>query len=209
MVQNQKYPFKLAPLPYAYEALEPHIDAETMHYHHDKHLQTYIDNLNKTLADHPTYHQMTLAQLLTDLDRLPADIRTAVRNNAGGVYNHELYFDLLCPNCPQPQGKFLEAVNTQFGDVKQMLAQLRAAALGQFGSGFAWLILQPNGKLLIQGLPNQDNPMSCCGYPLLTADVWEHAYYLKYKNLRADYFDNWAQVINWTEVAARFESPQG
>ena len=202
MISDQHYPFTLPALPYAYDALEPYIDAETMHFHHDKHFQTYIDNLNKILEGYPEYHSWTLEQLLCRLNELPESIRTAVRNNGGGVYNHDLYFDMMAPGSqeiPSFVAKAFEGAGT-------WKVKMKASALGQFGSGFAWLVMDDNGKLQIINLPNQDNPLSQGLYPLLPLDVWEHAYYLKYQNLRGDYIDNWFDVVNWAAVTQRYQN---
>ena len=193
MIANTTYPFEVPALPYAYDALEPYIDKETMHFHHDKHLKAYVDNLNKALEGHSEYHSWTLERLLTDLDQLPEEIRTAVRNNAGGVYNHDLYFELMSPEKQEIPAAIAEA----FGGEENFKKQMKAAALGQFGSGFAWLAADKTGALKIFALPNQDNPLSQGLRPVLGLDVWEHAYYLKYQNLRGDYIDNWFHVINW------------
>ena len=199
MITKTHYPFQLPPLPYAYDALEPYVDQETMHFHHDKHLKTYVDNLNKALEAHPEYHSWTLEDLLAKLSELPDSLRTAVRNNGGGVYNHDLYFDLMAPT-----GQTIApAVAKAFGDEETWKKQMKAAALGQFGSGFAWVVADQAGALSILALPNQDNPLSQGLTPILPLDVWEHAYYLKYQNLRADYVDNWFQVINWKAVEER------
>ena len=201
MITKTHYPFQLPPLPYAYDALEPYVDQETMHFHHDKHLKTYVDNLNKALESHPEYQSWTLEDLLTKLGELPDGLRNAVRNNAGGVYNHDLYFDLMAP-----AGQTIPAaVADAFGGEEEWKKQMKAAALGQFGSGFAWLVADKAGKLSIMALPNQDNPLSQGLTPILPLDVWEHAYYLKYQNLRASYIDNWFQVVNWKAVEARLK----
>ncbi len=200
MIANLCYPFSLPPLPYAYEALEPHIDKETMHYHHDKHLNTYVGNLNAALEKYPDCQTLTLEQLLSDLEALPEGLRGAVRNNGGGVYNHDLYFDMLSPETNQ---EVPEKIAAAFGGAEEMKKQLKAAGLGQFGSGFAWLVQDSAGELKIMALPNQDNPLSQGYFPLLPLDVWEHAYYLRYQNLRPDYIDNWFAVVNWKAVEAR------
>ena len=196
MIANTTYPFSLPALPYAYDALEPYIDQETMHYHHDKHLKAYVDNLNKALETCPDYQSWTLEQLLTRLNQLPESIRTAVRNNGGGVYNHDLYFDLMAPG----EQTVPAAVADAFGGAEEFKKKMKAAALGQFGSGFAWLAADDAGVLKILALPNQDNPLTQGLRPILCLDVWEHAYYLKYQNLRADYIDNWFRVVNWKAV---------
>lgn len=205
MILNATYPFELPPLPYAYDALEPYIDKETMHYHHDKHLKTYVDNLNKAIEGYPEYHSRTLEQLLSGLEELPDAIRAAVRNNGGGVYNHALFFDMMAPAGQQIPDEIAEA----FGGEDKWKKEMKAAALGQFGSGFAWMSADSSGSLKIFALPNQDNPLSAGAYPILPLDVWEHAYYLKYQNLRGDYIDNWFNVVNWNAVRERLKGLAG
>lgn len=199
MFSKETYPFRLPELPYAYHALEPFIDQRTMYFHHDKHLKTYIDNLNKALEAYPEYQTWTLEELLTRLSELPEELRTPVRNNGGGVYNHEMYFHLMAP-AGQP---FSTEVAEAFGGEDNWKRQMKAAALGQFGSGFAWLVLDTTGALKIIALPNQDNPLTIGLQPILPLDVWEHAYYLKHQNLRSDYIDDWFHVINWNAVEQR------
>ena len=201
MISTHTYPFSLPPLPYAYDALEPYIDQETMHFHHDKHMKTYVDNLNKSLEPYPQYHHWTLERLLLQLDELPDSLKTSVRNNGGGVYNHDLYFTLMAPAGQQPLAEVAEA----FGGEEQWKAQIKAAALGQFGSGYAWLVSESSGRLSVMKLPNQDCPLSMGLRPLLCLDVWEHAYYLDYQNRRADYVDNWFHRVNWHFVQERYE----
>ncbi|MDO4293654.1 MAG: superoxide dismutase [Eubacteriales bacterium] len=196
MIAQTTYPFQLPELPYAYEALEPYIDRETMHFHHDKHLKTYVDNLNKALEPYSQYHSWTLEQLLSRLSELPEGLQKAVRNNGGGVYNHDLYFDLMTPGDQPVAEKVAEA----FGGADNFKKEMKAAALGQFGSGFAWLVKDASGSLKVIALPNQDNPLSQGLTPVLPLDVWEHAYYLKYQNLRGDYIDSWFHVVNWKAV---------
>jgi Fe-Mn family superoxide dismutase len=201
---NEYYPFHNLPLPYAYNALEPYIDELTMHLHHDRHLQTYIDNLNSALANHPEAQKLSLQQLIQYSNRLPNDIRTAVRNNAGGVYNHRLYFDSMTPDLQQPSGALADAVDKEYGGIDGFRQKFKAAAMSVFGSGYAWLCASPSGKLSIVTSPNQDTPLSrdCC--PVLLADVWEHAYYLKHYNLRAAYLDAWFQVVDWNKAGERY-----
>ncbi len=199
MFSKETYPFRLPELPYAYHALEPFIDQRTMYFHHDKHLKTYIDNLNKALEAYPEYQTWTLEELLTRLPELPEELRTPVRNNGGGVYNHEMYFHLMAP-AGQP---FSTEVAEAFGGEDNWNRQMKAAALGQFGSGFAWLVRDTTGALKIIALPNQDNPLTIGLQPILPLDVWEHAYYLKHQNLRSDYIDDWFHVINWNAVEQR------
>lgn len=196
MFSKETYPFRLHELPYAYHALEPFIDQRTMYFHHDKHLKTYIDNLNKALESYPEYQTWTLEELLTRLSELPEELRTPVRNNGGGVYNHEMYFHLMAP-AGQP---FSTEVAEAFGGEDNWKRQMKAAALGQFGSGFVWLVRDTTGALKIIALPNQDNPLTIGLQPILPLDVWEHAYYLKHQNLRSDYIDDWFHVINWNAV---------
>ena len=196
MFSKETYPFRLPELPYAYHALEPFIDQRTMYFHHDKHLKTYIDNLNKALEAYPEYQTWTLEELLTRLPELPEELRTPVRNNGGGVYNHEMYFHLMAP-AGQP---FSTEVAEAFGGEDNWKRQMKAAALGQFGSGFVWLVRDTTGALKIIALPNQDNPRTIGLQPILPLDVWEHAYYLKHQNLRSDYIDDWFHVINWNAV---------
>lgn len=199
MFSKETYPFRLPELPYAYHALEPFIDQRTMYFHHDKHLKTYIDNLNKALEAYPEYQTWTLEELLTRLPELPEELRTPVRNNGGGVYNHEMYFHLMAP-AGQP---FSTEVAEAFGGEDNWKRQMKAAALGQFGSGFAWLVRDTTGALKMIALPNQDNPLTIGLQPILPLDVWEHAYYLKHQNLRSDYIDDWFHVINWNAVEQR------
>ena len=201
MFSKETYPFRLPELPYAYHALEPFIDQRTMYFHHDKHLKTYIDNLNKALEAYPEYQTWTLEELLTRLSELPEELRTPVRNNGGGVYNHEMYFHLMAP-AGQP---FSTEVAEAFGGEDNWKRQMKAAALGQFGSGFVWLVRDTTGAMKIIALPNQDNPLTIGLQPILPLDVWEHAYYLKHQNLRSDYIDDWFHVINWNAVAQRLK----
>lgn len=201
------YPFELPPLPYPYEALEPNIDSRTLHFHHDKHLQTYIDNLNKALEGHQRYYTWTVEELIAKSDELPQSIRTAVKNNGGGVFNHILYFECMrSPRDCQPCGAVRQAIESTWGDTATFLAKLKEAALGQFGSGWAWLVMDADGGLHIEKTPNQDIPPFAEFYPLLLVDVWEHAYYLQYQNLRAGYFDCWVPLINWKTVEERYEA---
>lgn len=203
MMENQHYPFTLPLLSYPYQALEPNIDQETMHYHYDKHFQAYIDNLNKTLLMHPAYQRWTLTQLLCNLSQLPKALQTPIRNNAGGVYNHDLYFDCLAPQTGVLPAGLRTALEQRFGSLGAFADHLKAAALRVFGSGYAWLALDPENTLQILTLPNQDNPLTYGLFPLLPMDVWEHAYYLKHQNRRANYIDNWFGVVNWSRVADR------
>lgn len=204
---KEHYKFELKPLPYSHDALEPYIDKETMHFHHDKHLQTYVDNLNKTLADYPDYQGWSLQELIKKQNQLPDAIRTAVRNNAGGVYNHQLYFDGMAKaGETKLSGSLAEAIDKCFGTYDEFIAQLKAAALGQFGSGWAWLVTDKGGNLQIVATPNQDTPLTMELCPVLLVDVWEHAYYLKNQNRRPEYFDHWTNVINWDEAQKNYDA---
>ena len=197
-------PFKLPPLPYAYDALEPHIDAETMHIHHDKHHAAYVANLNKAVSGITDLGILEITHLLRHLDNLPENIRTAVRNNGGGHYNHSLFWQMMKKDGGgEPSGDLAKAIDAAFGSFSAFKENFGKAALGQFGSGWAWLVL--DGKALkIEPTPNQDTPLSSGKTPLLGLDVWEHAYYLKYQNKRADYVAAWWNVVNWDFVAGRY-----
>lgn len=193
--------FQLKPLPYAYDALEPYIDTMTMEIHHGRHVKAYVDNLNGLLTNHPEFQTWTLEQIVTNLDKLPESIRTGVRNNAGGVLNHDLFFDHLTPNSTkEPVGKLADAIHETFGSFEEFKAQLKKAALGRFGSGWAWLALTNDKKLVITSTPNQDNVLSEDLQPIVMIDVWEHAYYLKYQNKRADYVDQYFNVVDWEKA---------
>lgn len=193
--------FELKPLPYAYDALEPYIDKETMMLHHDKHEKAYVDNLNKAIAKHPELYEKGLEGILKDLDSVPEDVRETVRNNAGGVYNHEFFWSIMSPEKDQtPKGELLNAINKNFDSLEAFKNKFKEAALDRFGSGWAWLVLDKDGNLSIISTPNQDSPISQCLTPILGIDVWEHAYYLKYHNRRGDYIDNWWHVVNWKQV---------
>lgn len=206
MEQQKKY--TLRPLPYAYDALEPFIDERTMRIHHDRHLKAYVDNLNKALDQYPVLYQFPLERLLYNIKYLPKEIQTAVRNNGGGVYNHNFFFESIAPSSPQDksEGRIIQEIERQFGSLKTFQDKLKEAALSVFGSGWAWLVKNPqNGRLMIVTTPNQDTPLPGNLIPLLNLDVWEHAYYLKYQNRRADYIDNWFHVVNWDMENKRFE----
>lgn len=204
---NADEKFKLEPLPYSYDALEPFIDKETMKIHHDKHHQTYVDNLNKALSTNPEYYSKDLTWILTNLDSVPKEIKQNVINNAGGVYNHNFFWTVLAPKSGgTPTGELSKAINRDFGSFDNFKAEFKKAALGQFGSGWAWLVSDKDGKLSIISTSNQDSPISKGLKPLLTIDVWEHAYYLKYQNKRADYIDNMWNIINWPQVEKYYNS---
>lgn len=189
------------PLPYAYNAMEPYIDEKTMRLHHDKHLQTYINNLNDTLDKYPQFQNWTLEQLIINVPSLPKDIQTPVRNNGGGVYNHYFYFsNLTNPAYLQPIGMLNEAITNEFGSYTSFQKRFKEYALAVFGSGYAWLVANASGQLDIITTKNQDTPLPLRMSPILNIDVWEHAYYLKHYNLRTDYIDDWFHVINWNNA---------
>jgi superoxide dismutase, Fe-Mn family len=197
--------FELPALPYAKDALEPHIDAMTMEIHHDKHHAGYVNNLNKALEGHADLQGKSLEDLLASIDSLPENIRTAVRNNGGGHANHSLFWQIMSPNGGgQPSGALADAINKAFGSFDNLKQQFGAAATGRFGSGWAWLLVAADGSLSITSTANQDSPLMERKKPILGLDVWEHAYYLKYQNRRPDYVAAWWNVVNWAEVAKRY-----
>lgn len=195
--------FTLPPLPYPYDALEPAIDKKTMEIHHDKHHGAYVKNLNDALAKHPKLLATPIADLMKELPRLPADVRTAVQNNGGGHYNHTLFWTLMAPKGGEPDGNLAAAITSTFGSAEKFKAALKDAAMKRFGSGWAWLV-KDGGKLAIESSANQDTPLTLGRTPILGIDVWEHAYYLKYQNRRADYIDAWWSVVNWKTAGERF-----
>jgi Fe-Mn family superoxide dismutase len=198
-------PFTLPPLPYATNALEPHIDAQTMEIHHGKHHAAYVNNLNAALEKAPELQGKSIDDLLKNLNAVPEAIRTAVRNNGGGHWNHTMFWQVMAPNAGgAPTGKLADAISAAYGDLEKFKEQFNAAGAGRFGSGWVWLV-NDGSKLAIVSTPNQDNPlMDGKPAPLLGLDVWEHAYYLKYQNRRPDYMKAWWNVVNWPEVAKRF-----
>jgi superoxide dismutase, Fe-Mn family len=199
----------LPELPYAKDALEPHIDKMTMEIHHGKHHQAYINNLNKALTDHPKLKEMPLEKLLAKLEDVPEAIRTAVRNNGGGHLNHSMFWKMMAPaGGQQDKGAVGAAINSTFGSFENFQTTFAAAAAGQFGSGWAWLVAN-NGKLEVVATANQDSPVSQGKKPLLGVDVWEHAYYLKYQNLRANYVTAWWNIVNWKYVNELFAQAKG
>ncbi|MCL2610064.1 MAG: superoxide dismutase [Defluviitaleaceae bacterium] len=200
------YPFQLLPLPYPANSLEPYIDTRTMKIHHDKHVQAYVDNLNAALKDYPELHNWSLERLLFNLSRLPRKIQTAVRNNGGGVFNHNLFFSILTKD-----GKPLEtdsplsmAIEKTFGSLENLEAELKAAGLAQFGSGWSWLVSDNKGVLSVARTANQDTLIEQNLTPIINLDVWEHAYYLLYQNRRPEYIDNLFKVINWEMAEANY-----
>jgi Fe-Mn family superoxide dismutase len=197
--------YEVPALPYAYDALEPHIDEATMRVHHDKHHQAYVDRVNEALAG-TEWADKPIEDVIANLSSLPADKQTVVRNNGGGHLNHTLFWESLSPNGGgAPSGALAEAIDAAFGSFDDFKAKLRAAGVGQFGSGWAWLVKDGSG-LAVVGTPNQDNPITDGKTPLLGVDVWEHAYYLKYQNRRPDYIEAWWNVVNWDKVAERFSA---
>ena len=198
---NEHYPFINPPLPYEYYAMEPYIDTQTMRIHHNRHLQTYIDRLNSILKDHPEYQTLSLEQLLMSADSMPAGIQTDIKNNAGGVYNHIFYFmNLQNPAPKTPPAPLLSYLESKYKSQDAFEEALTKAALSVFGSGYAWLVINAFGNPDIITTANQDTPLTMNMYPLLNVDVWEHAYYLKHYNKRADYVTDWLRVINWNRV---------
>jgi Fe-Mn family superoxide dismutase len=197
--------FELRPLPYPTDALEPHIDARTMEIHHGKHHATYVTNLNNALKDQPALASKSLEEILSHLDTVPEAIRTAVRNNGGGHWNHDLFWKLIAPEgSDSPSGELAKALDAAFGNLDEFKAKFKTAALGRFGSGWAWLVANKDGSLAITSTPNQDNPHMEGKYAILGLDVWEHAYYLNYQNRRADYVDAFWNILNWDVVASMY-----
>jgi Fe-Mn family superoxide dismutase len=196
--------FQLNPLPYDYDALEPFVDTQTMQIHHDKHHAAYVTNLNAALDKHHELAGKSLDVLLTDLNAIPEDIRTAVRNHGGGTWNHDLFWQVMAPRAGgEPQGELAKAIEAAFSNFSNFKAEFEKAAMGRFGSGWAWLVKKGRG-LAVVSTANQDNPISDGMIPLLALDVWEHAYYLKYQNRRAEYVGNWWNVVNWVEITRRY-----
>ncbi len=198
--------FEVPALPYAYDALEPHIDETTMHLHHDKHHQAYVTNLNAAIEKHPELSSKSPEDLIKDLNAIPEDIRAAVRNNGGGHVNHTMFWEIMGPGGGEPTGALLEAINSAFGSVDAMKAAVNDAGVKRFGSGWTWLVKSADGVLSVISTANQDNPMSEGHTPILGNDVWEHAYYLKYNNRRPEYLAAWWNTVNWDAVAKRFAS---
>jgi len=202
-LEEQPVAFTVPPLPYSFDALEPYIDAKTMEIHHDKHHGAYVTNLNKALEGHADLQAKSVDDLLKGLDSIPDNIRTAVRNNGGGHWNHSLFWKLMKKGGGEPKGDLAAAINSTFGSFAEFQAKFSTAGLGRFGSGWAWLLVR-DGKLAIDSTPNQDTPYLLGGKAVLGLDVWEHAYYLKYQNLRADYIKAWWNVVNWDAASDLF-----
>jgi len=197
-------PFKLPDLPYAYDALEPNFDAQTMHLHHDKHHQAYVNNLNVAAAAHPEIADKTVIELVSNLNAVPEAARTAVRNQGGGHANHSFWWPTLGKGGAAPTGELAKAIDAKFGTLSTFQDKLTAAAMSVFGSGWAWLVKMPDGSVSIETTPNQDSPLTTGHTPVIGIDVWEHSYYLKYQNKRADYVKAFFQVLNWDYVSGEF-----
>jgi Fe-Mn family superoxide dismutase len=196
--------FELPPLPYDYEALEPYIDAQTMHLHHDKHHATYVTNLNNALKGHE-FENLSVEEVITRLNEVPESARTAVRNNGGGHLNHSMYWQIMAPNAGGvPTGELAAAISSAFGSFDAFKTAFNDAGTKRFGSGWAWLVIDKSGKLQVTSTANQDSPLIDGLYPVMGNDVWEHAYYLKYQNRRPEYLGAWWNVVNWPEVARRY-----
>lgn len=201
------YPYALPDLPYAFDALEPHIDAQTMEIHHDKHHAGYTGNLNKALESYPDLHGKSIEDLLRGIETIPESIRTAVRNNGGGFANHALFWSIMAPDGGgSPDGALADAIGAKFGSFDDFRAKLTAAAAGQFGSGWGWLVVDGTGGIDLYSTANQDSPFMKGHTPILGVDVWEHAYYLKYQNRRAEYLNTWWNTVNWPEVQRRYDA---
>jgi superoxide dismutase, Fe-Mn family len=204
--REEKAGFTLPPLPYDYGALEPSIDKMTMEIHHDKHHKAYVDNLNKALAGHPDLLSKNINDILKNIDSVPENIRQAAINNGGGHANHSMFWEIMCAHdqSGEPSGDLAEAIKSTFGSHEEMQKKINAAGMSRFGSGWSWLVME-NGKLAIHSSANQDSPLLKGQTPILGVDVWEHAYYLKYQNRRADYLQAWWKVVNWKDVGNRFD----
>ena len=197
--------FEVPPLPYAYNALEPHIDEQTMHLHHDKHHQAYVDNLNKALEKHADWQKKPVEEILRNINNVPEDVRTAVRNNAGGHANHSMFWKIMKPQGGgEPKGKIADVIK-ELGGLAAFQEKFNDAGVKRFGSGWAWLVRSKAGKYEIVSTANQDSPLMDGNFPIMGNDVWEHAYYLKYQNRRAEYLKAWWNVVNWDEINKRLE----
>jgi Fe-Mn family superoxide dismutase len=199
--------FTLPPLPYPYNALEPHIDERTMQIHHDKHHAAYVNNLNAALEPFPDLQKKSVEELIGSIDTLPEKVRTPVRNNGGGHVNHTMFWEMMAPGgAKEPGGDLLQAINKAFGGFDKFKEAFAKACTGRFGSGWAWLVADRSGPVSIEDTPNQDTPLMNGRRPILGCDVWEHAYYLNYQNRRPDYVTAWWNVVNWTDVAKRYDA---
>jgi superoxide dismutase, Fe-Mn family len=200
---------ELPPLPYAYDALEPYIDAETMELHHDRHHAAYVNNYNDAIADYPDLQEQGVENLLRNLETIPEDVRITIRNNGGGHVNHSLFWQIMGPDGGgEPQGELAEQINQTFGSFAEFQAAFEEAGTRQFGSGWVWLVANNEGNLQITTTLNQDNPIMTNSFPIMGNDVWEHAYYLNYRNRRAEYLNAWWNVVNWDAAAQRYEQSQ-
>ncbi|HLO85163.1 MAG TPA: superoxide dismutase [Nostocaceae cyanobacterium] len=200
---------QLSPLPYPYDALEPYIDARTMQFHHDQHHAAYVKNLNAALDKYPAFKKTSVEELLKNINKVPQDIRTTVRNNGGGHVNHSMFWKIMKPNGGgEPTGEIATAINQSFGNFANFKKQFNQAGASRFGSGWVWLVRNKNGNLEITSTANQDSPLMVEQYPIFGNDVWEHAYYLKYQNRRPEYLDAWWNVVNWDEINKRFIDSQ-
>ena len=197
--------YEVPPLPYAYNALEPHIDEPTMHLHHDKHHAAYVTKLNGAVEKYPDLAKKSPEELIRNLSSLPEDVRGVIRNNGGGHVNHTMFWQIMGAKGGNPTGAIADEINKAFGSFDAFKEKFEAAGVGQFGSGWAWLVKTKSGELKITATPNQDNPLSSGEFPVMGNDVWEHAYYLKYQNRRPDYLKAWWNVVNWDEVNKRLE----
>jgi len=202
--------YEVPPLPYAYNALEPHIDEQTMHLHHDKHHAAYVTKLNGAVEKHPDLQKKSPEDLIRNLNSLPEEIRGVVRNNGGGHVNHTMFWQIMGPHKGgAPSGAIAEAINKAFGSFDAFKEKFEAAGVNQFGSGWAWLVRTKSGEFKVKSTPNQDNPISNGEFPIMGNDVWEHAYYLKYQNRRPDYLKAWWNVVNWDEINKRLKEADG
>lgn len=205
ILKNMK--FELLPLPYGYDALEPHIDEATMHFHHDKHHQTYVNKLNEAMEKHPELNAWDLEKIMTSINEMPEDIRLAVRNNGGGHYNHSFFWKIMgSGKGGGPAGNLLDRINQDFGSFAEFKKQFSQKAKKLFGSGWTWLFQDSDGKLKIDNFPGHDNPLRVGKKPILLIDLWEHAYYLKYQNRRPEYIEAWWNVVNWEETEKNFNA---
>lgn len=200
-------PFEAKPLSYTFGALEPYIDKETMILHYNKHYKTYLEKLNNAVEKHPELYNCSVYDLIKNLDSLPKDVATVIKNNGGGVYNHEFFFDIMTPKETKLNGELETAINRDFGSYENFKDEFKKAALSVFGSGWAWLVADDTGKLFITTTPNQDSPITLNLKPIIGLDVWEHAYYLHYQNKRDNYIDNWFNVINWEKALKNYTNP--
>ncbi len=200
------YKYELPPLPYAFDAFEPYIDAMTMEIHYTKHHQAYINNLNAALVNHPELQTKPLKQLLANIDALPTDVRTAIRNNGGGTINHDMFWKVMKPGSKKPKGAVAENINKFFGSFEAFKEQFNGTARSVFGSGWAWLSVDTDGRFIVSPTANQDTPISHGMVPLMGLDVWEHAYYLLYQNRRPDYINAWWYVVNWEQVEENYRA---